>query len=188
MPRHKFTLREQLEGVRAALGSQDTPAQLREGLERRAAALEKQLRSGTIIGSSFGVQRGGKTVARNNRVFISFAIEDKWAKEYLAGQARNAKTPFSFTDMSIKEPFDEKWKTRCRSVIKGCDGVIALLSTKTAKAEGARWEMRCAIEERIPVIGMHTDSRNKGAVPPELSNSKIIEWGWDGIAKFLNNL
>jgi len=43
-------------------------------------------------------------MARNNRVFISFAIEDNWAKEYLVRQARNEKTPCSFTDMSIKEP------------------------------------------------------------------------------------
>jgi hypothetical protein len=134
---------------------------------------------------------GGKRAkppARNNRVFVSFAIEDKWAREYLVGQARNERTPFSFTDMSIKEPFDEKWETRCRTVIKGCDGVIALLSTKTARAEGARWEMSCAIDQRIPIVGIHTDSRNKGAIPSELRNGKIIEWTWEGIAKFLNGL
>ena len=127
-------------------------------------------------------------MALNNRVFVSFAIEDKWAKEYLVGQARNERTPFSFTDMSIKEPFDERWKTRCRSVIKGCDGMVALLSSNTWRADGARWEMQCAVYEGVPLIGVRTDSRSKGAIPPELSGRKVIEWSWDGIAKFLKDL
>src|SRR2546425_2013058 len=188
MSRHKLSLEEQLEGVKAALRTRRTPPQLKEGLRRRAAEVEKQLRSGSFLGRLFGEQQGDKTMARKNRVFISFAIEDKWAREYLVGQARNEKTPFSFTDMSIKEPFDEKWKTRCRTVIKGCDGVIALLSTHTARADGAKWEMQCAVEEGIPIIGVHTDSKKKGAIPPELARKKVIEWTWDGIAKFLNSL
>ena len=57
------------------------------------------------------------------RIFISFAIEDKWAKEYLVGQAKNEKSPFEFINMALNEPFDEKWKTQCRSRIKGCDGI-----------------------------------------------------------------
>jgi hypothetical protein len=188
MSRHKLSLEEQLEGVKAALRSRRTPAQLRAGLENRAADLEKQLRRNPSATGPSGRRQASKTTALNNRVFVSFAIEDKWAREYLVGQARNERTPFSFTDMSIKEPFDERWKTRCRSVIKGCDGVIALLSSKTAGAEGARWEMSCAIDEQIPIIGIHTDSRNKGAIPSELLNSKVIEWSWDGIARFLNSL
>ena len=127
-------------------------------------------------------------MAKNDRVFISFAVEDKWARDYLVGQAKNEKTPFSFTDMSVKEPFDSQWKTNCRRVIKGCDGVIALLSTHTRSAEGARWEMQCAVEESIPIIGVHVDKDKKGAIPPELAGKKVIEWTWDGIAKFLNGL
>ncbi len=90
--------------------------------------------------------------------------------------------------MSIKQPFDEKWKTQCRVVIKGCDGVIALLSKNTARADGARWEMQCAVEERIPIIGVHTDAKNKGAVPYELNGKRVIEWSWDGITRFLDSL
>lgn len=186
MARHRLSLEEQLKGVRAALRNSNTPAQFRQGLQDRLADLERQLQRQSKDSSV--LKAGGQAVARYNRVFISFAIEDKWAKEYLVGQARNEKSPFSFTDMSIKEPFDEKWKTRCRTVIKGCDGMIALLSTNTRNADGARWEMRCASEEGVPVIGVHTDSQKKGAIPPELSGMKIIEWSWDGIAKFLNTL
>jgi hypothetical protein len=65
-------------------------------------------------------------VSKKKRVFVSFASEDSNYRDLLKGQAKNNKSPFEFIDMSLKEPFDEKWKTQCRSRIKGCDGVIAL--------------------------------------------------------------
>ena len=43
MARRKLTLEEQLRGVRAALLSKRTPPQLKEGLRRRAEALEKEI-------------------------------------------------------------------------------------------------------------------------------------------------
>lgn len=127
-------------------------------------------------------------MAKNNRVFISFAAEDADYRTMLVGQARNKKSPFAFTDMSVKEPWDEKWKTNCRTKIKGCDGLIALISSKTMVADGARWEIKCAVEERIPVIGVQIDSKSPGAVPPELVGKKVIAWTWDGIAKFIDGL
>lgn len=127
-------------------------------------------------------------MAAKHRIFISFAAEDAYARDFLVGQAANAKTPFEFTDMSVKEPWDDNWKTRCRTKIKGCDGVIALISKRTIDAAGARWEMKCAQEEGIPMVGVHISKENKGAIPPELAGCKIIEWTWDGIAKFVNGL
>lgn len=122
------------------------------------------------------------------KVFLSFAIEDKWARERVRGQSLNARTPFEFTDMGLNEPFTEKWKTQCRERIRQCDGVIALLSTNTSKADGARWEMKCAVEEGIPIIGMHVDRDNKGAIPSELKGQRVIEWSWDGLAEFIDSL
>ena len=76
-------------------------------------------------------------MATKNRIFVCFAIEDANYRTMLVGQARHEDSPFEFIDMSVKEPWDEKWKTQCRSRIKGCDGVIALISKKTKNAEGA---------------------------------------------------
>ena len=126
-------------------------------------------------------------MAKNDRIFIAFAAEDAWSRDLFVGQAKNKETPFSFSDMSVKEPFDEKWKTRCRSKIKGCDGLIALLSKKTWNADGARWEMKCADEEGLPCLGVHIHKDDKGAKPPELKG-KVIEWNWDGIKQFLDSL
>jgi hypothetical protein len=127
-------------------------------------------------------------MATKNRIFISFAIQDKWAGIRLAGQAKNEQSPFEFIDMSVKEPWDEKWKTQCRSRIKGCDGVVALLSSNTAKADGQLWEMKCANDEAIPMIGVYVDKNNKPSIPEALRGKKVIEWTWDGIATFIDSL
>lgn len=128
-------------------------------------------------------------MARNYRVFISFAIEDEKYRNLLKGQARNEKSPFDFDDMSAKEPWDEKWKANCRTRIKGCDGVIALVSKQTAKATGALWEIRCAKEERIPIRGVYTTSDDRPtSLPEELSGIRVVTWTWDNIAAFLNSL
>lgn len=124
----------------------------------------------------------------NKRIFTSFAIEDKQSRDFLIGQSRNKNSPFEFVDMSVKNPWDNSWKTQCRTRIKGCHGLIVLISKNTMKAEGARWEIQCAQEEGIPVLGVHIYSTNKGAVPPELQGCRVIEWNWDGIAAFINSL
>jgi len=127
-------------------------------------------------------------MAAKNRVFISFAIEDAYARDFLVGQARNNRCPFDFVDMSVKEAFDESWKTRCRSRIKGCDAVIALISRNTARATGARWEIWCARDERVPLLGVYVNKDDKPVPPPELVGVRTIEWSWNGIASFINKL
>jgi hypothetical protein len=124
----------------------------------------------------------------NKRIFISFAIEDEKFRTFLVGQARNEGSPFEFVDMSVKQPWDNSWKTQCRSRIKGCDGVVALISRNTANATGARWEMQCADEEGIPMIGVHIHADDKGSIPAELRGYKVIEWSWPSIAAFINSL
>src|SRR5262245_22101707 len=59
-------------------------------------------------------------VDRMKRVFTAFAIEDTVYRDFLVGQARLDSSPFEFVDMSVKEPWDTSWKTKCRSRILGC--------------------------------------------------------------------
>lgn len=127
-------------------------------------------------------------MATKNRIFIAFAIEDKWARDYLVGQARNEKSPFDFVDMSVKEPWKEDWKVNCRTKMKGCDGVIAIISKNSPNASGQRWEMSCAIEEKIPMIGIRATSDDATAPPIEFGGKRIIAWTWKDIAGFINSL
>jgi len=126
---------------------------------------------------------------RRKKVFISFAIEDVEYRDYLVDQARKKHSPFGFIDMSVKKEWNQnEWKNRCRTKIKRCDGVIALLSKNTHKASGARWEMKCAREEGVKIIGMHIRKNNKGTIPRELKDKRVTEWKWENLEKFINDL
>jgi len=128
-------------------------------------------------------------MAKKNRIFISFAVEDKWAREYLVGQAKNDKSPFDFVNMSINEPFDSQWMTLCRSRIKGCDGMIALVSKNTKNATGALCEIKTAKEEGVRVRGVYTTTDDRPAtLPSELSGVRVVGWTWANIKAFLDSL
>lgn len=102
-------------------------------------------------------------------------------------QAKNEKAPFEFIDMSVKEPWHEKWKTNCRVRVKGCDGAIALISKNTAGADGELWEIRCAYEEKIPTMLMWINDE-RPPVPALLKDKRINVWSWDNLKTFINNL
>ena len=72
----------------------------------------------------------------NYRIFTSFELEDEHLRDLLVGQKKNSQTPFDFVDMSVKEPWSSSWKTNCRTRIKGCDGMIAILTHNTRNADG----------------------------------------------------
>ena len=122
------------------------------------------------------------------RIFTCFAIEDKTVKEFFIGQAKNERVPYEFYDMSVKQPWDSSWKTNCRTKIKGCDGVIVLISKNLKKADGAIWEIKCAKEERIPILGIYMKDCTILDSPDELTGIKKISWSWSGIAEFVNGL
>jgi nucleoside 2-deoxyribosyltransferase len=128
-------------------------------------------------------------MASKHRIFVSFAAEDLKYRDLFVGQAKNEASPFDFVDMSVKEPWDSQWKTNCRSKIKGCDGMIALVSKNTAKATGALWEVGCAKEESVPVRGVYiyTDDR-PATLPVEFSGIRVVDWTWANIKGFLDSL
>lgn len=128
-------------------------------------------------------------MAKHHRVFIAFAIEDKWARDRLVGQAANQRTPFEWTDMSVKQPWETDWESRVRTRIKGCDGMIAFVTRNTAKATGALFEVQTAKAEQVPVIGMYATQDNRPAsLPPAFSGIRVIDWTWPNISAFLNRL
>jgi len=124
----------------------------------------------------------------SKRIFISFAIEDERIRDLFVGQARNAVVPYELVDMSVKEPWSDSWKTRCRSRIKGCDGVVVLITKNLKNADGALWEIKCAKEEGKPILGVYMSNCGASDAPNELAGIRKIDWTWDGIAQFVNSL
>lgn len=91
--------------------------------------------------------------------------------------------------MSVKEPWDEEWKKKCRTRIKGCDGAIALVSKNTAKATGELWEVKTIKEEGVPIIGVYTTTDDRpSSLPTEFSGVTVKAWTWANIKAFLDKL
>lgn len=123
------------------------------------------------------------------RAFISFDFDnDKAYRDLLVGQAKNPSSPIDIADWSVKEAFDNKWKTQCREKIKKSQIVIQLVGKNTHNALGADWEVKCAKEENIPVFGIYINKNDKGIIPPSLKGSTVIDWTWDGIASTIEKL
>jgi len=125
------------------------------------------------------------------RVFISFAMEDKSLRDFLVGQKRNARTSIDFTDYSVKEPWSSSWKTNCRQRIKTCRGMIGIITPNTPKADGQLWELKCAIDEGLPLMlihGYNAPERKLSTLPTVISGRQVNLWTEDNVVNFLNRL
>ena len=123
------------------------------------------------------------------RIFVSFAMEDRSLRDLFTGQRLHAGTPFEFADFSVKQPWDQNWKTSCRTKIKGCDGVIALITNNTPNALGQLWEIKCAYEELIPVLLLYGyQNQRLPSVPLEIEGKMINTWTWERVETFINKV
>lgn len=124
---------------------------------------------------------------RTRRIFVAFAKEDEAQRNLLKGQSLNTSSPFEYVDMSVKEPYSSAWKSKTRNRIKGSDGVIALLSKNSARADGQLWEIQCAIEEGKPLLGIYAYNNDR-SVPTGFPPSKVRDWTWENVRQFINRL
>ena len=120
-------------------------------------------------------------------VFIAFAKEDESTRNLFTGQRVHPDTPFEFTDMSVKEPYSSEWKAKVRARIRRSDGVVALISRNTPKATGQLWEISCAVEEGVPVIGIWIEDGYR-TKPTEMGSAPCVAWTWDNVANFIDGL
>jgi nucleoside 2-deoxyribosyltransferase len=120
-------------------------------------------------------------------VFIAFAKEDESTRNLFTGQRVHPKTPFGFTDMSVKEPYSSEWKERVRTRIRRSDGVIALISSSTPRATGQLWEIGCAAEEGKPVRGIWIEDGYR-TKPIQMGSAPCNLWTWENVAAFIDSL
>ncbi len=120
-------------------------------------------------------------------MFIAFAKEDEASRNLFNGQRLLVHTPYGYTDMSVKEPYAREWKTCVRTRIRRSDGAIALISSSTPKAIGQLWEIKCAVEEGKPLLGIWLE-QNYRTKPAEMGSVRCAAWTWDTIAAFIDGL
>ncbi len=93
--------------------------------------------------------------------------------------------------MSVKKPWDSEWKKNCRTKIKGCDGLIGIVTKNTRNADGQIWELKCAFEEGVPVLliyGSNDPDKRPKLVPDVIKERRILNWTWDNIHNFIQRV
>jgi hypothetical protein len=121
------------------------------------------------------------------RVFVIYATKDTSHFDRLAEQARTARLPIEFERMQTKLPWVPDWKAQCWAKIYRSDAAVVLISKNTSEGS-LGYELESANTLNLPMLGVHVDKFNRGAVPKELSDATIIEWNWPAIARFLQSL
>lgn len=125
--------------------------------------------------------------AHVRNVFISFHMDDEAQVNFLRAQAKNEKFDIEFRDYSVKEPFDEKWKTNCRERIAQTSALICMIGEKTAQREAVIWEIKEAYRQEKKVIGVRIYREKNHPVPKPLleHNAPIVDWNLARISKLL---
>ena len=141
-------------------------------------------RAGSNSNSSLGryVQTGKK------RVFISFYMDDEAQVDLLRHQAKDERFDLEFSDYSVKEPFDEKWRTQCTPRLQQSDVLLVMIGKETYQREAVLWEINKAYELGILVIGVriHKDANDPIPEPMRQNGARIVNWNMEEIQNAIN--
>lgn len=116
------------------------------------------------------------------KVFVSFDYDtDYELKETLMGQSRDSDSPFSVSDVSLKEREPEKdWRRKARQAISRCDVFVVILGKNTHKANGVIDEIQIAKD-----LGKRRfQLRPQGKKWRQMKNGgKLVVWTWNNLKR-----
>ncbi|MFL6264072.1 MAG: TIR domain-containing protein [Thermoanaerobaculia bacterium] len=119
------------------------------------------------------------------RAFISFEMEDRWARDFLTQQAKDKKNDIEFYDYSVKDPFDSKWKTECTKRIAMTKGTIVLVGPTTSKSAAVLWEIAETNRQGHYIFGIQINRDKTHDIPEGLPAKNVIRWDFDQIIAWL---
>ncbi len=127
--------------------------------------------------------------ARLRNVFISFHVNNEEQVNLLRSQAKNENFDLEFRDYSVKEPFDEKWKTNCKQRIAQTSVVLVMIGEHTAERPAVNWEIDEAYRQGKKVIGVRIHRDQNHTVPKVLVEHKapILYWNIKDINREINS-
>jgi hypothetical protein len=121
------------------------------------------------------------------RVFISFEMEDRWARDFLVQHAHDNGRDIAFVDLPVQDPFDAGWKAKARAWIRETTGTIVLIGPTTHSSEAVRWEVAETGRQGHRIFGVQTQTEAAYPVPAGLSPADVIRWDFDLIAQRLED-
>lgn len=120
------------------------------------------------------------------RAFISFQIEDKWARDFLVQHAKDKRTDIQFADYSVQNPFDSSWKTKCRERMAQTRGTIVLVGPTTYQSEAVLWEIEETKRQEHYLFGIQILRERTHRVPHGIPGANVIRWDFDQITRWLS--
>lgn len=122
-------------------------------------------------------------------VFISFHMEDESQVRFFTTQAKNENTAIEFRDYSVKEPFDEKWRSNARERIRQTSATIVMIGSETATRPAVNFEIEESYRQGKKVIGVRIYKNENHPIPDAMKKNKapVINWVLADIQKELDN-
>lgn len=121
------------------------------------------------------------------RAFISFEMEDRWARDFLVQQAKDKRNDIEFVDYSVQDAFDTSWKTRCKERISRTRGTIVLIGPTTYLSEAVLWEIAETTRQGHHMFGIQINSDKTHLVPSGLPSASVVRWQFETIIKWLGS-
>jgi hypothetical protein len=119
------------------------------------------------------------------RAFISFEMEDRWARDFLVQHAHDKRNDIDFVDYSVQNPFDSSWKTQCKERIARTKGTIVLIGPTTYKSDAVLWEIAESARQDKYMFGIQINRDKTHPIPGGLPAANVIRWDFDQIVKWI---
>lgn len=120
------------------------------------------------------------------RAFISFEMEDRWARDFLVEQSKDEGNSVDFVDYSVQDPWDSSWKTQCKERIGRTKGTIVLIGPTTYNSEAVVWEIAETVRQGHYLFGIQTNRDEAHLIPSGLPSSSVIRWNFTQISSWLS--
>ena len=120
------------------------------------------------------------------RAFISFEMEDRWARDFLVHYAKEERNDIDFVDYSVQEPWNTSWKTQCRERIGRTRGTIVLIGKTTYQSDAVKWEIAETMRQGHPIFGIQIISDQTQIIPVGLQSQNVIRGDFGQIAHRLS--
>lgn len=122
------------------------------------------------------------------RTFISFDYDhDLDLARMLAGQAKNADSPFTIVDYTVKEAFTGDWKKKVKAKIQLTSVVAVICGHHTETATGVNAEIRIARELGKPyfLLAGRKSGTNKKPTAAQTTD-KMYSWTWKNLRTLIH--
>jgi hypothetical protein len=120
-------------------------------------------------------------------VFLACAEQDELFRDLFTTQWARAGAQARFLDPPGDTTCPVEWKQDVRERIRGCDGVIALIGGDTRASEAALWQIRCAVAEGKPLMGLWLEPALR-VKPDAMGAARCEAWTWENVGDFLDRL